>query len=213
MKVFLSWWSRCGWRCSAALALLLSGGWGCARLQKPYPEKSLFLVECRCNWKSDAPADAPRLEIQRFGIEEPFSGREMVFRVGSLRYESDFYNTYFIPPAAMIEREVKRCLSGCGAFSQVAGRGSRLKADYLLEAEVTALYGDLTDPVKPRAVVEIAFLLLQPAPGGSEIVLANTWRSETPLNGRGGEALAEGLSQSLGEVMKGLTAEIGKTVK
>ncbi len=213
MKVLLALLGKRKWILPVAGALLLPGLLGCARLQKSYPEKNLFMVECRCESAVQSDSDAPILEIQRFEVAEPFSGKEMVYRIGPLQYESDFYNTYFVPPASMIGGEVRRCLAGCGAFSQVVGRGSRLKADYLLEAEVTALYGDLSDPMAPKAVVEIAFLLLKPVSGGSEIVLARTWRSETVLEGRGGEALAEGLSVSLGEVMKGLTAEIGMSVK
>ena len=213
MKVLLALSGKRGWILPIVGVLLISGVLGCARLQKPYPEKNLFLVECRCESMVQSDSDAPILEIQRFEVAKPFSGKEMVYRIGPLQYDSDFYNIYFVPPAGMIEGEVRRCLAGCGAFSQVVEHGSRLKADYLLEAEVTALYGDLSDPLAPKAVVEIAFLLLKPVSGGSEIVLARTWRSETVLEGRGGEALAEGLSVSLGEVMKGLTAEIGKTVK
>jgi hypothetical protein len=212
MKVLWALFGKQKWILPVAGALLIPGVLGCARLQ-PYPEKNLFLVECQCDSKAESQSDSPILEIQRFEVAEPFSGKEMVYRIGPLQYESDFYNTYFVPPAGMIGSEVRRCLAGCGVFSQVVGRGSRLKADYLLEAEVTALYGDLSDPLAPKAIVEIAFLVLKPVSGGSEIVLARTWRSETVLEGRGGEALAEGLSVSFGEVMKGLTAEIGKIVK
>jgi hypothetical protein len=146
---------------------LIPGLLGCARLRKPYREKNLFLGECHRESTVKSDSDAPILEIQRLEVAEPFSSKEMVYRIGPLQYESDFYNTYFVPPAGMIEGEVKRCLAGCGAFSQVVGRGSRLKADYLLEAEVTALYGDLSDPPRRRRSWRLPFFCSNRVPAGA----------------------------------------------
>jgi uncharacterized lipoprotein YmbA len=80
-----------------AAAVVLAG----CSVTRPSPVKQTFLL--------DPPMPAAVVKTQpsslRMGtvtVGAPFRGRGFVSRESELRYESDFYNEFFVPPATMI---------------------------------------------------------------------------------------------------------------
>jgi cholesterol transport system auxiliary component len=189
----------------AVLALSAGGLFGCAQNQ---PQRQYYILEAQ---RSAAPAPAARratLQIRPFRMDMAFLGRSLVYRVGAFRYESDYYHQFLIPPAAMLEEQTRDWLAECGLFARIVPAGSPAEPTYTLTANVTALYGDFSDPAAARAVLEIRFALLgAPAPDQT-IVFARTYDAENPVPQRTADAVVAALNQDLVQILTELEADL-----
>jgi cholesterol transport system auxiliary component len=101
------------------------------------------------------------LEVRRFTIDSIFAGRELVYRMDEQRYESDFYQEFLASPTAMIRDAARNWFAQSGLFTRVADPGSYLEPTFALEANITALYGDVREKGTVRAVVELRVFFLK----------------------------------------------------
>lgn len=60
---------------------------------------------------------------------------------GSVRI--DFYEQWAVPPAQGVEASLRAWLAASGLFAAVLAPGSRMRADWVLEAELTQLLADV----------------------------------------------------------------------
>ena len=63
----------------------------------------------------------------------PFQDRALVFRLDEQRYESDFYNEFFVAPRAMVTARLAEWLGARGLFGAVAAAIEHAGAPYALE--------------------------------------------------------------------------------
>ena len=104
---------------AVALAIALPG---CLKLGKGYPEKRYYVLRAPSRPGEARPPDGGSeeiLKVGRFRISPLYEGKEFVYQKEDLRYESDFYNVFFIPPASLITEEVRRWLGGSARFQHV----------------------------------------------------------------------------------------------
>ncbi|MCX4188069.1 ABC-type transport auxiliary lipoprotein family protein [Methylophaga sp. OBS4] len=87
-----------------------------------------------------------------------FENKTIVFRVGESEYQSQPPHELFSEPEDMFTAQLRRWLQKTGLFSQVVIDES-IKADYVLESAVTALYGEKRQAYSPQAVVEMQFFM------------------------------------------------------
>ena len=80
----------------------------------------------------------------------------------------DFWNEWTAPPADLVEEALRRWLLASGRFGAVTAPGSRLRADLILEAELTRLQAE---PVPGIARASLSALLLANANSGEARVL------------------------------------------
>ncbi len=95
---------------------------------------------------------------------------------GSLQV--DFYEQWAVPPAQAVDAALRQWLSDAGVFSAVVGPGSRMRADYALEAELTAL---VVQGGVARAV--LAVVLIDERGPRPRILTQQTLRGEASLPG------------------------------
>ena len=173
-----------------------------------YNKKQYVLAPTR----SAAPAaGSPEavLEVRRFMIDSAFSGKGLVYRSGQLQYETDFYNEFLVSPDSMIREAVRNWFAQSGLFARVADPGSYIDPFYALEANVTALYGDLRDPTNPQAVVELRAFLLQVEGSGDPIVVhSKTYSATTGVQAQDPDALVEAFNNGLQKILTNLEADI-----
>ena len=86
----------------------------------------------------------------------PFRSKSLVYRQDELKYESDFYNEFFVAPGAMLTEGVSAYLSTAGVFKDVLPANANADGDFVLEGFVSELYGDNRIAGKPAAVVGIS---------------------------------------------------------
>ena len=90
-----------------------------------------------------------------------FEGKELVYRMGDTRYESDFYNAWFLSPSAMLTQQMQDWLRHARLFERVVATSSYMDATHILEGTVTALYGDYRQEGGHKAVVGIQIVLIE----------------------------------------------------
>jgi len=200
--------------CLATLAagLALAAVCGCSIPVKEYPEKQQYVLDVSRPGKAAAPLGAGVAKVRQFRISSRFEETGLVYRTGEMRYEADFYNEFLTSPALLITEEARDWLGASGVFAQVVDARSGADADYTLEANVTALYGDFRDEKQPRAVMAISFLLLDEDGGGISIVSLEKYRSETALESNTAAELVKGWNKCLVEILAAAEKDLQKAV-
>jgi cholesterol transport system auxiliary component len=187
----------------ALLALLP----GCGGLGKPYPVKKDYVFDVS-RPAAAGPTDSEAiLLIRRFRTAPPFENQGFAYRTGDLEYESDFYNVFFSPPAALLTDQTRQWLAASRVVRLVIGPGVNTEATHSLEGRLYALYGDYRRPDDPRAVLGIQFFVsrLTDTP---EVVFHKDYRQEVRVNGRTPAALVAAWNEDLRQILTSLEADL-----
>ena len=129
-------WSRAA---IAACLTVAAAASGCVDLKKTYPEKRSFVLDVGAPPQEAPSKGALVLKINKFRVSPLFAGRAMVYRIADLQYESDFYDEWFVAPAALITQQAQRWLS--------ASRGIQLVLLGLDHVDLYQIHG--FDPATP----------------------------------------------------------------
>lgn len=185
-------------------SLVLSG---CAGMQRPAVEKRHFDLRPERVERVVPSQGAVNLRLRRVQVSPLCSGREMVLRSEGASFSSDYYNTWFVPPADMLTQGLRQWLDRSGLFAHVVDSGSLAGAAMVLEGTVNALYGDFSGAV-PEAVVEMQFLLLDESGAHNEIVFSGDYSQRIALVSERPADLAVGLRQGVAAVFAGLESDL-----
>ncbi len=186
---------------SIGIFILLSLSIGCVNLERSYIEKHYFNLDSSPAANISSPDTGKVLAVRRLRVSPKYEGKGLVYRLGELKYESDYYNEFFISPVSMFTEEVRKRLAVSGLFKHVVDPSSLLDSTYILEGAVTALYGDYRVKTAPKAVMEIQFFLLQETTGSPKIILQSQYHKEEPLNGNTPDALVKSWNTALNQIL------------
>lgn len=186
----LSGMLRLGGLVSLSLALV-----ACLQLNKGYPEKRTFVLDVTPAAQPQTPDSSLVLKVHKFRISPMFAGRPMVYRIGELQYETDFYDEWFVPPATLLTEQVHGWIARTGRYRIVLAGSNHVEPTHLLEGSVTEFYGDYRSATSLKAILGIELYLLD-ADAGHDM-LRRTYHQEVPLTDRSPDVLAAGLTQAL----------------
>jgi len=194
------------------VAIMLMGLFaGCVSLGQSQPEKQYFALEVVR--EGDARAALPRtmLDVRRFRTSAPL-GRELVYRESDARYESDFYNQWFVVPDVMLTQQTTNWLTAAGLFQYVMDSSGSLPPTHILEGTVTALYGDYrANPAK--AVLGLQFVLVHDTAASTDMIWHNQYRKEVEVSKQSPEALASGWNEALRIILTDLETDLNKALR
>jgi len=196
----------CVWMCvGLVLVTLASSGCGGSASY----EKTRFLLDpARENGPAGGEPDAV-LEVRRFTIDAAFSSKGLVYRTGESQYESDFHNEFLVTPVAMIREATRDWLAQSNLFERVAEPGSYVEPTFALEANVTALYGDLRDESARQAVVEMRVFFLKVRGSRDPMLLyKKTYRATNAIDESSPSSLVAALDRCLQTILVELEADI-----
>ena len=185
---------------------------GCINLERSYIEKHYFVLDSFPAENTSPPDTGKVLAVRRLRVSPKYEGKGLVYRLGELNYESDFYNEFFVSPVSMFTEEVRKRLAGSGLFKRVVDPSSLLASAYVLEGAVTVLYGDYRVSTAPKAVMEIQFLILQKTAGSPKIVLQRQYHKEEPLNGSTPDALVKSWNTALSQILTEFENDLKNTI-
>ena len=190
--------------CLASLLLAMA-----ACFNKSYQEKRSFVLDVSSESREPASESPIVLKIRKFRVSPLFLGRAMVYRIGELQYENDFYDEWFVSPGLLLTGQFHDWLSKSGRFRFVLVGTNHIEPTHLLEGNVAEFYGDYRLPQSPKAIFGIEFLLLD---GLNEwqVIFRRTYHKEVPLADRSPDALAGGLSQAVRLVLVDLERDIAE---
>jgi len=179
---------------------------GCS-LSRPAPVKQQYLLD------PPAPAAVAKpqstsLRVGTVNVAAPFRGRSFVLREADLRYETDYYNEFLVPPATMLTELTARALERSKAFSRVVSPGYSADADWVLDGFVSSLYADERDGKKVSADVAVSYFLFQSSGGSGMPVWTRDYQKHVPLTATTTEAYAAALNTAFGEIFAELARDL-----
>ncbi len=148
------------------------------------------------------------LEVQRFTTDSTFASKKLVYRKTEFEYESDFYDEFFVSPAAMLTEKSRNWLAQSGLFARVLDPGSYTKPTHTLHANITALYVDVRDKKSPAAVIQMRVFLTPQQPAEKLIILAETYNASVDVESNTAEAFVQGFNRCLEQILTDLENDL-----
>jgi cholesterol transport system auxiliary component len=189
--------------CAAALASLAA----CSAITRPAPVRQTFLIAP----PAVSPVAQPQpgaLRVGNISVAAPFRGKSFVFRVDELRYETDFYDEFLVPPASMLTDQTTRALARARPFTRIAGPGATADAEFVLDGFVSALYADMREAGKPAADLAITYYLTPTAGGERTPIWSHEYRRHAPMRDASAAAYAEALNAAFAEIVAELARDL-----
>lgn len=183
---------------------------GCVDLKSAYPEKRYYSIEADRTGPARSAADGTVLRVRRFSASRSAEGSEFVSRTGDGEYESDFYNAFFIPPAAQLTEQARRWLSRSRLFGTVVATGSSMPETHVLEGNLVALHADRRNREAPKAVLEAQFLVVAVKSDPSSVILEKTYREEASIAKDDADSLVRGWREALSKILAALEEDVSK---
>ena len=180
---------------------------GACSFSRPAPVKQQYLLDPPAP-PAVAKPQAASVRVGTINVAAPFRGRNFVMREADLRYETDYYNEFLVPPSTMLTELTARALEQSKAFARVVPPGYSAPADWVLDGFVSALYADERDGKKVSADVAASFYLF-PLSGGSGMpVWAHDYEKHIALSATTTAAYAAALNTAFGEIFAELARDL-----
>ena len=186
---------------------------GCGALRREYPERQQFVLDATPPQSVDPPVRAGVLGVSRFRASPLLAGTSFVYRTGEQTFESDFYNVFWTPPAALIANETGNWLRASGIFVAVVDPTSPVPRAYTLEGAIAELYGDYRNPGQPAAVMGLRFALLDAQEREPRVLFHKDYSVSCPIATQTPSALAAGWNAALSEILAALEADMRATLR
>jgi ABC-type uncharacterized transport system auxiliary subunit len=146
-----------------------------------------------------APAGSPVLLLR------PVRAAAGVEPRGLLTLQADPFEQWIAPPADAVTDQLQRWLTASGRFSAVVAPGSRLTANYVLEAELTALWAV---PASGEARAGLSFVLIDQRGGATNALLQANVSGVAPLANDAAETRAATERVALADAFSRLVAAL-----
>src|SRR5450631_911370 len=104
---------------------------GCGLATRPATVKQTYLLDPRPPAKAAAPVHLASLKVGSIAVGTSFRGRSFVYREDDLRYESDFYNEFFVSPSAMFTADAGNALAAAGIFREGLPASANALGDFV----------------------------------------------------------------------------------
>jgi uncharacterized lipoprotein YmbA len=176
-------------------------------LSRPAPVKQQYLLDPPAP-PAVAKSQPTSVRVGTINVAAPFRGRSFVLREADLRYETDYYNEFLVPPSTMLTELTARALERSKAFARVVPPGYSADADWVLDCFVSALYGDERDGKKVSADVTVSYYLFQSSGGSGMPVWTHDYQKHVPVTAITTEAYAAALNTAFGEIFAELTRDL-----
>ena len=195
-------------QCLLAITLLAFIA-GCNIQPRVSDGKQLFLLDVvRRAEQSPETIDAT-LKIRPCRVSEPFGGRSLIYRTGSVQYEQDHYNLFLTSPDEQLTGIFRVWFQDSGLFRSVETQ--ILSAEYTLESHVDKLYADFQNNAVPIAVMQMHAMLSKYDKSCSctKVVLDKTFIAKSPmLTNPTAADVVEAFGICINQILKDLETEI-----
>ena len=192
-----------------ACVLLLLFIVGCGPGKAPAVRR-YYALELQRQGQTHQPQGNTILEIQPFGMSPTFAPKELAYRTGEFRYESDFYNQFVTDARLQITEQARRWISDSKFFSNVALSGSALGATHLLEGDIVKLYGDFRNKSDANAVMEIEFFLLDVKSPSTSVVFSKLYKATASVGQPTAENLIQAYNRCLEQILQEFEGDLQK---
>ena len=191
----------------AYLTLIVTLLAACSALTRESPVRQTFLLETPA-LTPVARSQPGAFRVGNVNVAAPFRGKPFVYRMSDLRFETDFYVEFLVPPASMLTEQTARALDRAKPFTRIAGPGATADAEWVLDGFVSALYADAREAGKPAAELAITYYLT-PAGGAEQTPIWNhEYRQHVPMRDGSATAYAEALNKAFADIAAELARDL-----
>jgi uncharacterized lipoprotein YmbA len=194
-------------RARHALALLAAVVLAGCSVTRPPLVKGTFLLDPAAP-PAVAKAQPSSVRVGTVNVAAPFRGKNFISREGELRYETDFYNEFLVPPATMIGEITARGLERAKAFTLVAPNNSATHTDWLLDGFVSSLFVDARAQGKMYAEVAVTYYLFRADSGTGMPVWTRDYQQRVPLTASTAQAYAAALNTAFAQILADLARDL-----
>jgi len=188
----------------AVFALIAALGSGCTLLpERPALDRAWFLLEVPEAGPAEPPG--PLVELGSVRIAPAFAGKGLVYRLGPYRYESDFYNEWFLNPREHVEQILRERWAREGGPVTLIPDARAYPRSRQLDVLVTALHGDLH--VEGPGLARVGLRAFVQGQDGTRL-----WELEQQVEmvARTPEALVAALSAGMAALLEDLERRLGE---
>jgi len=197
---------KTGMLAALAVAVLVAG---CSAVTREAPVRQTFLLEPKLP-PAATQSQPGALRVGVVNVAAPYRGKAFVYRLGDLRFETDFYVEFLVPPAVMLSEQTARALATAKPFARIAGPGAAADAEWVLDGFADALYADTRNTAKPVAELSITYYLT-PAGGTEQTpVWTHEYRRHSPMRDGSPVAYADALNAAFGEIVAELAQDLAR---
>jgi ABC-type uncharacterized transport system auxiliary subunit len=192
------------WLAAVAVAVAVAG----CSLTRPPLERSTYALGATRAGAPAAEAMPVTLRVRPFRAAAPYDGRDFLYRTPDGQLVADFYNVFPAGPGELVTQATTQWLRAAGLFAAVIEPGVTVDTAYALEGSLVALYGDLADPQRPAAVLDVQVYLVRTTPAGRVLALDRRFTERVAVAERSPQALARGFNEALARVLARLEREL-----
>ena len=189
-----------------AVALLCGALAACSLTRSP-PVKETYLLEPAMP-PAVARTQSLSVRVSTVNVAAPYRGRQFIYRIDPLRYETDYYSEFLVAPAAMLTEQTVRALSASRAFNRVVPPGSGADADVELEGFASTLLADAKKPGEPSSAELAITYYATSVGGGGTPGWSKEYRRQVPLAQQTPAAFAAALNSAFGDILAELTRDL-----
>ena len=183
---------------------------GCSANRKSSVNSRHFIISLDDNLTEHDKTIEGTMRIRAFDISSPFQNTELVYRLGEVHYESDYYNRFIVSPSSIITEQSRKWIEQSALFENLAPSMSRALVHFSLEGEILSLYADLRDNDKPSAFMEIRFVVLNEIGAGNAIIFNKTYKASWPIETIEPSKIIVGYKHCLQQILREFLTDIEK---
>lgn len=172
---------------------------GCGLSERPHVAKRDWpLLVPRPQSLAPAPR-GPVLLVRLVQAGPGLEARGLRSLTGDGSVQTDFYESWAVPPAQGVEASLRAWLAGSGHFAAVLAPGSRMAADLVLEAALTEF---IADPAKGVARAAMSLVVLSERDGTPRLRAQHALTGEAALPGSDAPSVVQALRAALAELLR-----------
>ncbi len=144
-----------------------------------------------------------RVFINPVKVITPFDRLDFLYRVSNTRYLVDYYHVFMVNPATQIR----------DLFNNYLRADASISADqplHTLQLELSELYADYRDNLRPKAVVKIRAIVVDEANRVKKILFDKSYNSRLLLSQKNTDALLDSWSKGLESIFRQLVIDINR---
>lgn len=183
---------------------------GCGMPGKAPAVRRYYALELQRQGQTHQPQGNTILEIRPFGMSPTFAQKELVYRTGEFRYESDFYNQFVTDARLQITEQTRRWLSDSNYFSSIALSGSTLEPTHILEGDIVSLYSDFRKKSDAHAVTEIEFFLIDIKSSSATVVFSKLYKARASAGQAKVENIIQAYNRCLEQILQDFEGDLQK---
>jgi hypothetical protein len=147
------------------------------------------------------------IAVNSVDVSPLFDKNSFTYRTGPVSYESDPYAGFMVPPDQAIAIAMRAHLVASGKFRNVIEPGGMLNGSQSVEAYVSELYGDFSQPGKGVAVLSMRISVYDPRFGRSPI-MQKDYSERVPVQKNTAADVMAGWNTALDQIMTEFTSDL-----